>query len=197
VLAKKPPTNSSPTNPSTHSASSPPEASEDSPAEHSTNSPASSPPPQPNSTHHNSHHNHRTQAADSPLFSTSAPISNADLVASGGGLPRTLDTVHDYATRGGVGIDGVRIQLLEAGDDIRYLDANGASAFASDNTIFLGPAAFVDEETLIRTLGHERTHIWQQTIWQSGSGRVNAQLEDAAYATEDSFVQYFRNGGAE
>jgi hypothetical protein len=70
----------------------------------------------------------------------------------------------DFAARGAAGLDGVSIRLLDGADDIRYLDANGAAAFASDNTIYLGPAAFVDEETHVRTLGHERIPVCQRWV---------------------------------
>lgn len=79
---------------------------------------------------------------------------------------------------------------------MRYLDSRGAVGFASDGTIYLGPSAFADEETLVRTLAHERTHIYQQRVWgPPGSDDVQT-FEDAAYAIEDTFWEFFRGGSS-
>ncbi len=128
------------------------------------------------------------------LFSRGGGRTNADVLSNGGGLPIARSTVDDIAASGGVGLDGVNVRILTGADDIRYLDSQGAAAFASDRTIHLGPAAFADEQTLLRTLAHERTHIYQQQIWRPGSGNLR-QLEDAAYGIEDAFWEFFRRGG--
>jgi hypothetical protein len=101
--------------------------------------------------------------------------------------------VDDIAGRGGVGLNGVDVRILSGADDIRYLDVNGAAAFASGETIYLGPAAFADEETLLRTLAHERTHIYQQRIWGEGTD-LRAPFEEAAYGIEDTYWNYFQEG---
>lgn len=104
----------------------------------------------------------------------------------------------EVAERGGVGLDGVKVQIRDPIADaatIRYLDAQGALARTDDLGIQLHPDAFADEETLLRTLAHERTHVHQiQTFSNYGTGHV-AAFEDAAYAIEDSFWQYFSRGG--
>jgi len=130
-------------------------------------------------------------AGSSAQFSRTAARTNADALGNGGGLPFDVGTAQSYADRAGVGLDGVRLQLLQAPDDIRYLDANGAVGFASDDTIYLGPSAFLDEETLVRTLAHERTHIYQQRVWPERNHLEIARFEDAAYAIEDTFWQFF------
>lgn len=47
---------------------------------------------------------------------------------------------------------------------------------------------------LVRTLAHERMHLYQQQLWTMGSH--NQQIfEDAAYQIEDTFWEYFLSGG--
>ena len=55
----------------------------------------------------------------------------------------------------------------------------------------LGPAAFQDEETLVRTLGHESVHVRQ---YEDGVvSTTTGPLEAEAYAAEDAFVENWRN----
>lgn len=128
-----------------------------------------------------------------PNFSAAAARSNADLLANGGGVPRDLAAVQSYAERAGVGLDGVQVRLLDTPDEIAYLDRMGGAAFASDNTIFLGPASFADEETLVRVLAHERTHLYQQNTLNIADFDLHA-IEEAAYGIEDTFWRYFLEG---
>ncbi len=127
----------------------------------------------------------------SALFSQHIGLSNADALANGTTLPFTQATVRDIAVQAGVGLDGVNIQLLQTADELRYLDSNGAGAFASDGTIFLGPAVFDDPELLARTIAHERTHIYQQAVGLDQTSSL-ASLENAAYSAESTFLEYYR-----
>lgn len=129
------------------------------------------------------------------LFSRPSTRSNHDLLVNGGGLEFSQRTVQDYAQRAGVGLEGVTVQLLSAPDDIRYLDSMGGAAFTSDGTIYLGPASFQDEETLVRTLGHERMHVWQEQIHGPPSSAMLPEFERTAYASEDMFWNHFRTQG--
>lgn len=136
-----------------------------------------------------------TAGTSAPLFSKGGLRSNADVLANGGGLPRTMDTVHAVAGRAGVGLDDVPVQLLDDADDVRFLDENRwATGITDRHGIGLGPAAFADEETLVRTLGHERTH-WMQLQLYGNSSALTSSFEQAAYGIEDSFVWYWRTGG--
>lgn len=135
------------------------------------------------------------------LFSHAGSVTNAEALTAGTRLPFHDDTVFELAERGGVGLDDVRVQLLRAEDEIRYLDSQGGIAFASDDTIFLGPAAFTDEELLVRTLAHERTHLYQQQVWRGetmwSDGRsLVPDFEEAAYGIEDSYWDYYQGGQA-
>ena len=83
---------------------------------------------------------------------------------------------------------------MEGADDIAYLDFQGAVARTDSFGVQLGPAAFQNEETLVRTLGHESVHVVQHQ-----QGRVTTMtgpLEDEAYASEDDFVDTWRRNRA-
>lgn len=124
------------------------------------------------------------------LWSRFADRSNRDVVDSGEGLARTWETVRSYAERAGVDIDGVNVEVVDDPEVIRYLDLVEAMARTDAVGIQLGPAAFVDEETLVRTLAHERVHVTQYQ-----QGRVDSdteRLEAEAYAAEDAYVRSWR-----
>jgi hypothetical protein len=63
-------------------------------------------------------------------------------------------------------------------------------ARTDDLGVQLGPAAFQDEETLVRTLGHESVHVRQYEDGVVSTG--TPALEDEAYAAEDAFVETWR-----
>ncbi|MEV6301415.1 hypothetical protein AB0M02_18540 [Actinoplanes sp. NPDC051861] len=128
------------------------------------------------------------------LFSRSGALSNREVLDQGIGLPRTAETVRHYADLAGVDFRGSPVEVVEAADDIAYLDFQGAVARTDSFGVQLGPAAFQDEETLVRTLGHESVHVRQHE-----DGRVTTMtgpLEDEAYAAEDSFVATWRRNRA-
>ncbi|CAB3627892.1 hypothetical protein LMG26696_00379 [Achromobacter pulmonis] len=112
-------------------------------------------------------------------------------------LPVTMDlrTVHRYAEDAGVGLTGIKVKILRD----EGLVGRGVTGFAHPNgkTLELYPDAFSSPEELVRTLGHERTHLYQARIFGRPNGSVELNLnERAAYGIEDSFVKYWRlNGG--
>jgi hypothetical protein len=127
------------------------------------------------------------------LHSRSGALSNREVLEQGVGLPRTPDTVQHYAELAGVDFRGAPVDIVESADDIAYLDFQGAVARTDSFGVQLGPAAFQDEETLIRTLGHESVHVRQ---YQGGEvTTVTGPLEDEAYAAEDGFVETWRRNG--
>ena len=106
-------------------------------------------------------------------------------------LPRTPETVEHYARLAGVDLRGANVEIIESPDDIAYLDFQGAVARTDDLGVQLGPAAFQDEETLVRTLGHESVHVRQ---YEDGVVSTSTRpLEAEAYAAEDAFVENWRN----
>jgi hypothetical protein len=125
------------------------------------------------------------------LHSRSGALSNREIIEQNVGLPRTSETVNKYAELAGVDMRGAPVEIVDNSDDIAYLDFQGAMARTDPFGVQLGPAAFQDEETLVRTLGHESVHVRQHQ-----EGRVNSmteQLEDEAYAAEASFVATWRS----
>ncbi len=66
----------------------------------------------------------------------------------------------------------------------------GAIARTDDMGIQLGPAAFQDPETLVRTLAHEAVHV--QQYQQGVVNSITDANEEEAYAAEDGFVATWR-----
>jgi hypothetical protein len=62
-----------------------------------------------------------------------------------------------------------------------------------DGVLHLYPNAFRSEEELVRTLGHERTHVWQvKTYAYPNDDEVAEFYEDAAKATEAQWWDYYQ-----
>jgi hypothetical protein len=103
------------------------------------------------------------------------------------------ETVVHHASSGGIGIQGVEIRLVAD----EGLAGRGLWGFTHpDGKIDLYPDAFLSDEHLVRTLGHERTHVMQlQLHGPPGDSRILRSCEDAAYEIEDSFVHYFKTKG--
>lgn len=118
-------------------------------------------------------------------------LSNQDVIDEDLGLPRNLETVESYARSAAIDLDGVDVQIVDDQETIAYLDYMGAVARTDQQGVQLGPAAFQDEETLVRTLGHESVHVQQYR-----EGRVTDSLteplEAEAYAAEEGFVDRWR-----
>ncbi|WP_245714188.1 WXG100-like domain-containing protein [Nocardia vaccinii] len=127
------------------------------------------------------------------LFSRGGALTNREVLEQGVGLPQNMETVEYYARLAGVDFHGGNVDILTAakdGDTIRYLDMQGAIARTDDMGIQLGPAAFQDPETLVRTLAHEAVHVKQ---YQQGAiSSATAASEAEAYAAEDAYVETWR-----
>jgi hypothetical protein len=125
------------------------------------------------------------------MFSSGSAVSNADVVSSGAGLARTSATVSDAAARAGVNLGNTAVKIIEDPEYLRYLDSQGACACAPYDLpggIHLGPASFIDQETLAATLAHEMEHVSQYAAgYVPGSGDL-AAMEAAAYAAEGPAV---------
>lgn len=111
-----------------------------------------------------------------------------DVLRGGGGIPRTMDTVNDVAGRAGVNLGNAEMNIISDPEYARYLDLQGACACTpgelGGSRVDLGPASFVDGETL----AHEMEHVSQL---QSGAGVSTGtigELEDAASAVEPAAV---------
>jgi len=126
-------------------------------------------------------------AAQGAMFNSGSVVSNAEIVESGEGLARTPATVEDIASRAGVDLAGSTVRIIEDPEYIRYLDSQGACAcapFDLPGEIHVGPASFIDEETLAATLAHEQAHVLQYAAgYMPGSGDL-AAMEAAASQAE-------------
>jgi RHS repeat-associated protein len=111
-------------------------------------------------------------------------------------LPRTMETVLQHAEQAGVGLEGINVKIIPEAPANFY-----GWAAPSGAEIHLYPSAFMDSETLVRTLAHERTHAYQFKTFGSvvnESTESAARFEEGAYGAEESFWQYFLgNGGAQ
>ncbi|MFD0366247.1 DUF4157 domain-containing protein [Nocardia sp. GCM10030253] len=100
------------------------------------------------------------------------------------------ETIEEYARRAGVDLRGIRVDVADSADDVRYFDYMEASASTGPGHIALAPSAFADEQTLLRNLVHERVHIEQYQQGRVGSG-VTRELEEEAYAADEEFWQRY------
>ncbi|MFC8527747.1 hypothetical protein [Nocardia sp. NPDC057227] len=124
------------------------------------------------------------------LFSRGGALTNREVMDGDIGLPRTMETIEEYARLAGIDLRGAKIEILDDADTISYLDFQGAIARTDAQGVQLGPASFQDPETLVRTLAHENVHVRQYA-----EGKINSMtsgLEDEAYAAEDAFVETWR-----
>jgi YD repeat-containing protein len=108
-------------------------------------------------------------------------------------VPMQLRYVEQAAAEGGVGLQGVKIKIERnpelAAPEFPFL----ATTSADGKTITLLPKAFTDTETLVKTLGHERQHVFQRQLYgRDASPSVMSSWEDAAYDLEGSFWDYYQ-----
>ena len=136
--------------------------------------------------------------AGGAMFSSDSGFSNAEAANSGDGLARTADTVSEVAARAGVSLEGTTVQIIDDPEYLRYLDLHGACAcapFDLPGEIHLGPASFVDEETLANTLGHESEHLTQYAGgYVPGSDDLEI-MEAKARAAGQAAVEHLRGSG--
>ncbi|WP_433665590.1 eCIS core domain-containing protein [Nocardia sp. CA-128927] len=132
-------------------------------------------------------------SVDGKLFSRMGPRTNREVLESGDHLPMTQETIEEYARRAGVDLRGVRVDVANSADDVRYFDSMEASASTAPGHIALAPSAFADEQTLLRNLVHERVHIEQYEQGRVGLG-VTRELEEEAYRADEEFWQRYLTG---
>ena len=104
-----------------------------------------------------------------------------------------LKHVKKVAKDAGIGVDGIKIKIDRNAD----LLGKGIYGFTDGKNIILYPDAFTDIETLVKTLGHERMHVYQISIFgKATSTDMLIEFEKAAYNSEKSWWDYyiFMNG---
>jgi hypothetical protein len=130
----------------------------------------------------------RQLAADAGQPGRSLPRTGFPSPAAGGRLPQDMDVVRQVATRAGVGLDGVEVRIRKSAPRpgmFGRTDRNGV--------LHLYPNAFKNEEELVKTLGHERTHVWQvRTYGYPDEDAMARRMEDGAKATEAQWWDYYQ-----
>ena len=105
-----------------------------------------------------------------------------------------LKNVKSVAKNADIGLDGIKIKI----DRNPELLGKGVYGFTDGKTINMYPDAFTDIETLVKTLGHERMHVYQVSVFgKATSTEILKEFEKAAYSSEKSWLYYynFMNGG--
>lgn len=105
-----------------------------------------------------------------------------------------LKNVKKLAKESGIGLEGIKIKI----DRNPELIGKGVFGFTDGKTITLYPDAFIDTETLIKTLGHERMHVYQVSIFgKPKSTDVLGKFEKAAFGSEKNWWDFYKfiNGG--
>lgn len=103
--------------------------------------------------------------------------------------PMQLKYVKKVCKEAGIDYSGIKIRIEHNSDLIGrqlygYTDPGGKS-------VTLYPDAFTNREELIRTLGHERTHIMQFELYGPANDYDTYKVFDkAAYGAEDDFWVY-------
>ena len=110
------------------------------------------------------------------------------MAAAGGRLPQDMNVVRQVAARAGVGLDGVEVRIRKSAPRpgmFGRTDRNGV--------LHLYPNAFKNEEELVKTLGHERTHVWQvRTYGYPDDDALARRMEDGAKVTEAQWWDYYQ-----
>ena len=99
-----------------------------------------------------------------------------------------LKNVKNVANKAGVGLDGIKVKI----DRNPELLGRNVYGYTDGKTITLYPDAFTNTETLVRTLGHERMHVYQVGVFgKPTSTGILGEFERGASMSEQSWWDYF------
>ena len=99
-----------------------------------------------------------------------------------------LRNVKDIAKRAGIGLNGIKIKI----DRNPELIGKDIYGFTDGKTITLYPDAFTSTETLVKTLGHERMHVYQVAVFgKPTSSNMLKEFEKAAFNSEKTWWDYY------
>jgi hypothetical protein len=115
------------------------------------------------------------------------PRAGPPAAGAGGRLPLDRTLVKRIAAQAGVGLDGVKFRI--------HRSAPSQGMFGEttpDGILHLYPNAFRSEEELVKTLGHERIHVWQVKTHGYPARAERKLYEDAAKATEAQWWDYYQ-----
>jgi RHS repeat-associated protein len=108
--------------------------------------------------------------------------------AETGPLARTMGTVNGIASKAGVDLEGLNVQIINDPE----LEGRGLYGWTDGEQLHLYPDAFENEEQLVRTLGHERTHVFQVDTFGPVNDSAQLQMNEAgAQAAEEAYWQYY------
>lgn len=103
--------------------------------------------------------------------------------------PMQLRHVKKVAQESGIGLDGIKIRI-ERNTDLVGTGYYGW-AHPKGNRIDLYPDAFTGREELVKTLAHERTHIYQtRTLGKAMDDATLRAYENGARAAEKTWMDY-------
>ncbi|WP_426334144.1 WXG100 family type VII secretion target [Paenibacillus silvae] len=105
-------------------------------------------------------------------------------------VPMQLREVKRLAEQAGIGLNGVKVKIIRDAEMIRLPHAGWANPNGKE--IQLYPNAFINEEQLVKTLAHERTHLFQVKIYGEAKDiTMLDKFEEGAYGIENVFWNYF------
>ncbi len=109
-------------------------------------------------------------------------------------VPMQLREVKRLAEQAGIGLDSVKVNIIRDPEMIRLPHAGWANPNGKE--IQLYPNAFMNEEQLVKTLAHERTHIFQVRLYGEAKDiPMLDKFEEGAYGIENTFWNYFNRKG--
>ncbi|MGW7312722.1 ricin-type beta-trefoil lectin domain protein [Streptomyces sp. NPDC054865] len=132
-------------------------------------------------------------------FSTMALARGGNNGAEFSGLALSMNrkTVKQYAERGGVGLAGTKWKIVPDAESLK-LPAFYGTTNPDTKVMYFYPRAFESEESLVKTIGHERTHVMQLDLYGPAQDTVrNDMYEKTAWDIEPAFWNYFKTGGNE
>ncbi|MCA9634037.1 MAG: hypothetical protein KC766_40595 [Myxococcales bacterium] len=106
-------------------------------------------------------------------------------------VPMQHRVVRAIARRAGIHMRGVKIKIVRDSSLVgrQFLGYTHPHA----KIVELYPEAFSSVETLVKTLGHEYTHVYQiRTLGKPTSSAQLGAFEKAAYEVEETFWRYFQ-----
>ena len=105
-----------------------------------------------------------------------------------------LKNVKNIANKAGIDLNGIRVKI----DRNSEMLGRNLYGYTDGKTITLYPDAFTNTENLVKTLGHERVHVYQVAMFgKPTSTDVLEEFERAASMSEEMWWDYFKlkNGG--
>ncbi|WP_308368917.1 RHS repeat-associated core domain-containing protein [Streptomyces sp. ISL-36] len=112
-------------------------------------------------------------------------------------VPMTRKSVKQYAKAADISLAGTRWRI-DRNADLVGRPWYGHTNIDTGHMTFY-PGAFTNGETLVRTIGHERTHVMQLELHGKPTSTLDGDLrESAAWGIEDSFYYtYVARGGGQ